>query len=123
MQTEFDVVFFQPAVGPLVSTRRGPSGGAEVQILAVARGLAANGWRVGLIVQGRRGELRDEVDGVTILPIWEADADHGVTRSAAIRRLVRLWRTTMRLMRTKAQVFVQMNAGAATGCVAALAKL
>jgi glycosyltransferase involved in cell wall biosynthesis len=116
-----DVVFFQPGAGNLLAREGLPStGGAEVQILGVARGLAARGWRVGLIARGPQGGLPKVVDGVSILPI--VDAAWGGPAPALASRLVRLSRTARRLARTRTRVLVQRNAGRVTGAVALAAK-
>ncbi|MEA2125190.1 MAG: hypothetical protein QOI80_1972, partial [Solirubrobacteraceae bacterium] len=46
----FDVTFYAPWIGPmLVEGADGPTGGAETQIILLARGLTARGYRVCLI--------------------------------------------------------------------------
>lgn len=63
-----DVVFYTPFVGALLSRAQTlPPGGAETQILVLARTLARQGLRVAIIVYGAPGELPDDVDGVRIL--------------------------------------------------------
>jgi glycosyltransferase involved in cell wall biosynthesis len=64
-----DVVFYTPFIGLMLS--RGPSlppGGAETQILMIAKGLVRRGLRVGIIVFGRPEDLPRAVDGVRIVP-------------------------------------------------------
>jgi glycosyltransferase involved in cell wall biosynthesis len=64
----FDVVFYTPWIGSIVSRAgRTPPGGAETQILMLAKGLAERGVRVAVIAFGRPDELPTEVDGVTVL--------------------------------------------------------
>ena len=63
-----DVVFYTPFIGLTLS--RGPSlppGGAETQILMIAKGLVRRGLRVGIIVYGRPEDLPRAVDGVRIV--------------------------------------------------------
>ena len=64
----FDVLFYTPWIGSILSgSGRTPPGGAETQILMLAKGLAARGVRTAVIAFGRPDELPREVDGVTVL--------------------------------------------------------
>jgi glycosyltransferase involved in cell wall biosynthesis len=62
----YDVLFSMPWAGPLLAGT-GAAGGAETQILMLARGLAAGGLRVGIVAIGERTSLPREVDGVEVL--------------------------------------------------------
>jgi glycosyltransferase involved in cell wall biosynthesis len=67
-RARFDVVFYMPYIGWILSDNAPlPPGGAETQILAIARGLAKLGVRVAIIVIGGRDELPSHVDGVRII--------------------------------------------------------
>lgn len=64
----FDVVFHKPWVSALITTRPTlPAGGAETQVLMLARALAQRGLRVAIIVFGRQPDLPTEVEGVSIV--------------------------------------------------------
>jgi glycosyltransferase involved in cell wall biosynthesis len=63
-----DVVFYTPWIGSMLSRRPSlPPGGAETQILGIAKGLVRRGLRVGIIVCGRPEDLPRAVDGVQIV--------------------------------------------------------
>ncbi len=65
----FDVVFYTPSVGGIISCAESlPSGGAEKQVLMLANELAALCARVTIIAFGGPAELPDDVDGVSIVP-------------------------------------------------------
>src|SRR3954451_1739755 len=60
-----DVVFYMPWLGPLLAAGAAPAGGgAETQILLLAKALAARGWRVGVVTQAMSPPLPSEVDGL-----------------------------------------------------------
>lgn len=62
------VLFYTPFVGWTLSDNAPlPPGGAETQILAIARGLARRGVRVGIVAYRGRDELPDYVDGVRVV--------------------------------------------------------
>jgi glycosyltransferase involved in cell wall biosynthesis len=66
-----DVTIYLPSIGPLLSGHRGhDAGGAEVQMLLVAKGLAALGVRVCIVAGGRSGSLPEVVDGVDV--VWRS---------------------------------------------------
>jgi glycosyltransferase involved in cell wall biosynthesis len=65
----YDVVFHKPWIRSMITTRATlPAGGAETQVLMLARALARRGLRVAIIVFGSRGELPSNVDGISIVP-------------------------------------------------------
>lgn len=64
----YDVAFYTPWVGSILSPqRRLPPGGAETQIMLLARELARLGLRVAIVAFGDRGELPSRVEGVEIV--------------------------------------------------------
>lgn len=66
-----DVAIYLPSIGPLLFGDQGhAAGGAEVQMLLIAKGLAALGGRVCIVAGGRSGALPDVVDGVDV--IWRS---------------------------------------------------
>lgn len=66
-----DVAIYLPSIGSLLSRNPGvPGGGAEVQMLLIARGLAALGARVCIIAADDSGSGPDAVDGVDV--VWRS---------------------------------------------------
>ena len=91
-----DVVFYAPEVG---ETLRGeqffPQGGAEKQVVTLARALAHAGYRVAIVVSGRAEELPAEVGGVTIRVRRPASRGRGLT--GKVIETVRIWRSLAKL--------------------------
>jgi glycosyltransferase involved in cell wall biosynthesis len=110
----YDVLFSMPWAGPLIAGT-GPSGGAEAQIVMLARGLAADGMRVGLLTIGRRPGLPREVDGVDVI------AQRRPPQIRGVGGLVLDAGTFLGLVRRRARVVVARNAnrGAAVAALAA----
>ena len=112
-----DVVFYSPWAGPLLTPDAQPSGGAEVQVLQLARGLAARGARVAVVTYAVDG-LPATFDGVEVIaqrrPRW---------RLGLARRTMLLASTARTLARLDAHVIVQRAAGGTTGLVALSARL
>jgi glycosyltransferase involved in cell wall biosynthesis len=102
-----------PWAGPSLDGS-GPAGGAETQILAVARGLAQAGLSVAVLVVGQRNRLAREVDGVRVLVQRRSPAARG------IGGLLHDVLTLVALLRAPARVVVKRNASR-TVAVAALA--
>jgi glycosyltransferase involved in cell wall biosynthesis len=115
-----DVTFFAPWIGPLLAGRPGMSaGGAETQLWALARGLAARGRRVAIVVFGRDDlELPPELEGVRIVEIRPPRASSALLRIPA--RVAGICRTLWRL---PSPVLVQRIAGPETGLVAGISRL
>jgi glycosyltransferase involved in cell wall biosynthesis len=66
-----DIGIYLPSIGPLLSGDRGHgAGGAEVQMLFIAKGLAALGARVCIVAGGRSGSMPEIVDGVDV--VWRS---------------------------------------------------
>lgn len=103
----YDVAFYCPFVGLILSGSEMPPGGAETQILMLARGLANLGQRVALVVYDDGRKLPEQVDAVTIVArppykgqrrlvgkiqesfciwyaLWKAPADTVVYRCAGV---------------------------------------
>ena len=112
MAEPYDVVFSLPWAGPLLSGS-GATGGAETQIVMLARGLAGRGMKVGIAAIGDR-RLPREVDGVTV--IRQADPP----RMRVAGGLVHDSSTLRALLRVPTRVIVARVAGR-TVAVAALA--
>jgi len=114
----FDVAFYMPWIGPLLEPGMGPPpGGAETQMLMLARALVRRGQRVCIVAYGSPQSLPRSVDGVAVL-----------TQRRALARLrpirIVLWGlfAIRRLAPLRAGVFVQRAAGPTTGAVALLAR-
>jgi glycosyltransferase involved in cell wall biosynthesis len=91
-----DVVFYAPEVG---KTLRGdqffPQGGAEKQVVMLARALARDSYRVAIIVSGKAEELPAEVGGVTIGVRRPPTRGRGLT--GKFIEIVRIWRSLAKL--------------------------
>jgi glycosyltransferase involved in cell wall biosynthesis len=109
----YDVLFSMPWAAPLLDGT-GPTGGAETQIVMLARGLAARGTRVAMAVIGERGSLPREVDGVTVI------AQPRPPRIRGVGGLLHDLNTLHALVRSPARVIVTRIAGR-NAAVAALA--
>jgi glycosyltransferase involved in cell wall biosynthesis len=112
----YDVLFSMPWAGPALDGS-GPAGGSETQMVAIARGLAATGLKVAMLVVGDRSRLPRHVDGVHVLVQARAPAVRGL--GGAIHDLG----TTYALLRSRARVVVRMNAGRDVAAAAAAARL
>src|SRR5437763_9449522 len=63
-----DVVFYAPWVGSILSNATlPPPGGAETQVLSLARTLVRHGASVAIVAYGGVDELPKSVDGVSIV--------------------------------------------------------
>jgi glycosyltransferase involved in cell wall biosynthesis len=121
MTPPFDVVFYAPWASSLLNPDASvefAAGGAETQLLLVARALARRGLAVGMIAAGTAAELPQAVDGVQILPQAPRPRTGGALRGrASFAR--HAWRA---IRDTPAAVVVQRNAGSATPLVALAAR-
>ena len=90
------VLLYAPEVG---ETLRGeqffPQGGAEKQVVTLARALAHDGYRVAIVMSGRAEELPAEVGGVTIRVRRPASRGRGLT--GKVIATVRIWRSLAKL--------------------------
>jgi glycosyltransferase involved in cell wall biosynthesis len=105
-----------PWAGPLVSGT-GAAGGAETQIVALARGLAAGGLRVGLVTVGRPSELPRAFDGVDVI------AQPPPPRIRGLAGLVLDAGTFVTLVRKRARAVVVRNANRGVAVAALAARL
>jgi glycosyltransferase involved in cell wall biosynthesis len=112
----YDVLISMPWAGPSL-TGSAPAGGAETQMIGVARGLAAGGLRVGLVVVGRRSELPARVDGVEVL------AQRPPPRVRGLAGLVHDAATLLGMARPRARVLVTRNASRSVAVVWLAARL
>lgn len=114
-----DVVFYTPWVGSVLSRNRPvPGGGAETQVLMLAKALARRGMRVGIVAFGAPGELPAEVEGVNI--IGRAPYKHHDGLLGKALEALQLWRA---LWRAPAETLVHRGAGIELGLVAMYARL
>jgi glycosyltransferase involved in cell wall biosynthesis len=111
-----DIVFYTPRAGTILTPDAHPSGGAEVQVLHLARGLAHRGARVALVTYAAPG-LPSAVDGIEVIA-----QPYPAHWPAPLRRAATLATTCVRLLRLDARVVVQRAAGSTTGLVALAAK-
>jgi glycosyltransferase involved in cell wall biosynthesis len=115
---QFDVAFYMPWIGPLLAPGMGPPpGGAETQMLMLARALVRRGQRVCIVAYGSPKSLPRSVDGVAVLAQRRARA-----RLRPIRLVLWGLFAIRRLAPLKSRVFVQRAAGPTTGAVALLAR-
>jgi glycosyltransferase involved in cell wall biosynthesis len=105
-----------PWAGPLLEGTHA-TGGAETQILLLARSLAASGLRVGLVVMGNRSRLPREIDGVNVLTQPRAPAIRG------LGGLLHDVHTLLALLRSPARVIVQRSASRSVAVAAVAARL
>jgi glycosyltransferase involved in cell wall biosynthesis len=118
-RARFDVMFYTPWIGSILSRVESmPPGGAETQILMLARALAAQGARVAIIVFGHPSDLPRMIDGVTIVTRPPYHRPTGAR--ARIAEAVRIWRA---LWRVPALVVVQRGSGTELAVIAVFAKL
>ncbi|MEI7559849.1 MAG: glycosyltransferase family 4 protein [Actinomycetes bacterium] len=68
-RNRYDAAFYVPHVGQLIAARQEvlPTGGAETQVLLMAKELARRGLKIAVIVFDVPGGLPDSVDGVDIV--------------------------------------------------------
>jgi glycosyltransferase involved in cell wall biosynthesis len=115
----YDVVFYTPFVGwMLTSASPSPPGGAETQILLLARALARLGLRVGIIAYGNPAELPAEVDGVTIL----ARPPYKLAHKRLIGKALEAWRIWQSLWRAPSHTVVYRCASLELGLVGLFTK-
>lgn len=118
-RTYRDVVFYMPTATPLlVQAPRAPAGGAEQQVLMLARELARRGHAVGIVVFDDSGALRPRVEGVDVI-----GQPPPRTRLPLIRTVAFYARSLAVLRANPAEVLVQRAAGIHTALVAVAARL
>lgn len=118
MRRSYDVAFYIPSLGPLLSPGAVSGGGAETQIWLLSRGLAQRGYAVCVIVIGTRTGVPSTFEGVDVVvrPPWQGG--RGFRGQAA--ELIVLWRVLASL---DATAIVQRGAGLWTGLVGLIARI
>jgi glycosyltransferase involved in cell wall biosynthesis len=115
---EFDVAFYMPWIGPLLLPGTGPPpGGAETQMLMLARALARRGRRVCVVTYGLPEVLPGGIDGIAVVPQRQPR-----TRARLVGFAAHLVSAARALGPLRARVFVQRAAGPTTGIVALFAR-
>jgi glycosyltransferase involved in cell wall biosynthesis len=115
---EFDIAFYMPWIGPLLVPGAGPPpGGAETQMLMLARALATRGRRVCLVAYGTAGAVPSEIDGIAVIAQRPPR-----TRVKFVGFAAHLVSAAWALGPLRANVFVQRAAGPTTGIVALFAR-
>src|SRR5436305_5124767 len=112
----YDVLFSMPWAGRLIAGT-GASGGAETQIVTLARGLASHGLKVGIVTIGRRRNLPRELGGVTVI------AQPPPPRVRGLAGLVLDSGTFLILLRTRTRAIVVRNASRGLAVAALAARL
>jgi glycosyltransferase involved in cell wall biosynthesis len=116
MAEPYDVLFSMPWAGPLIAGS-GAAGGAETQIMMLARGLASRGLKVAIAVIGERRLLPREIDGVRVI------AQPRPPRLRGLAGLVHDTATFLSLLRTRSRVIVVRNASRGLAVAAFAARL
>src|SRR3954470_13664795 len=112
----YDVLFSMPWAGPLIGGT-GATGGAEVQVVMLARGLAARGMKVAIAVIGARRLLPRELDGVRVIALPRPPRIRGLAG------LVQDTATFVSLLRARSRVVVVRNASRGLAVAALAARL
>jgi glycosyltransferase involved in cell wall biosynthesis len=114
-----DVTIYLPTIGPLLSGGPGHApGGAEVQMLLVAKGLAVLGARVCIVAGGDRGSALDVVDGVDV--VWRSPYRLGAPMTGKLAEFREIYTS---IAAADADVVVTMTAVPATALIAVSAHL
>lgn len=118
-QRRFDVVFYTPTIAPLLFPGSDlPPGGAETQILLLAKELALSGLRVGLVTHRISDDMPEEINGVSILP-----RPLYVPHSPLVGKIKEAFKILYTLYRADAAVVVKRSYGVDVGLVGLYALL
>lgn len=115
-----DVVFYTPFIGSILSGGgSSPPGGAETQILMLAKALARRGVRVAIIVYGDPRKLPEQVDGVRIV----ARPPYPLGTKRLVGKLLEAFRIWQALWRQPSYAVVYRCAGLELGLVGLYTKV
>lgn len=117
-QERYDVVFYAPWIGRSLLAQSLPAGGAETQILLLAKALVRLGLRVAILAFGEPGQLPDELEGVAIHVRVPAVRGRGL-----VGRLVETARIWGSLWRVPASSVVHRGASIDLGLIGLFARL
>lgn len=116
MPEPYDVLFYMPWAGPLLEGS-GATGGAETQVVMLARLLAAGGLNVGLLAIGDPARLPRVVDGVRVF------AQRRPPRVRYLAGLINDLTALRALRRTPARAIVARTGGRSAAVAALAARL
>lgn len=115
----YDVVFYTPWIGWILSRSASmPPGGAETQILMLAKCLARRGLRVAIIAYDSASDVPDEFEGVTIVPRPAYN-----TNRRLIGKFIETFQIWRSLSAAPSPVVVYRCGGVTVGLIAVYAKL
>lgn len=115
----YDVVFYTPFVGWMLTHEPStPPGGAETQILRLAKAIARLGGRVAIVVYGERGKVPKSLEGVRLIRRAQYRGN-----KPAIAKLIELVRISYSLWRAPSPVVVYRTASLELGMVGIYSKL
>jgi glycosyltransferase involved in cell wall biosynthesis len=114
------VCFIAPNAFPLLSgdTTTARIGGAELQVVIVARLLARRGWNISMICLDYGQDDAVEIDGITVHRAFNPRKGLPVVRFVW-PRLTSIWRC---MRRADADIYYQQTAGMLTGVMAAFCR-
>jgi hypothetical protein len=114
------VCFIAPNAFPLLSSDSTTAriGGAELQVVIVAKLLAKRGWNISMVCLDYGQPERVEIDGIRVYRAFDP-ADGWPIIRFAWPRLVGIWRS---LRQADSQIYYQQTAGMLTGVMAAFCK-
>jgi glycosyltransferase involved in cell wall biosynthesis len=114
-----DVTFYMPSATPLIVPSDGPpAGGAEGEVIRLARRFVERGLRVGLVVFEANEPLPEAWFGIRVFGQPPVKSTVPLVRTGEY-----YLRIAASLMRARATVFVQMAIGPHTGLVAITARI
>ncbi len=115
----YDILFYTPWIGSILSDAASlPPGGAETQILLLAKALAQRGLSVAIIAFGSVDELPSAVDGVSIIA-----RRHHRSRRRLVGKFAEAFQIWRALWRAPSRVVVKRGAGIDLGLIALYTRL
>lgn len=114
----YDVVFYTPRIGQILTAGHFPPGGTETQVLTLAKALARRGVRIAIVVFATGSEMPTQVDGVRITARPPQETGRGIV--GKVIEIMRIWRA---LRSVPSRTIVHMGGGLELGVIAAYARL